>query len=67
MAAAEDLDLDAVRRLRREEYDQLVESGAFEGERVELVEGMVMTTAPHGPEHAGTIDRGQRGHSGSDR
>lgn len=56
MSAAEDLDLGAVRRLRRQEYDQLVEAGAFEGERVELVEGMVMTMAPHGPEHAGTID-----------
>lgn len=44
------------RPLRRAEYDQLVASGAFEGERVELLDGQVtQMPPPHGPEHDGTI------------
>lgn len=61
MGAAEELPhtswtASGIRKLRRVEYDQLVSAGAFEGERVELLEGMVIEMAPHGPEHAGTID-----------
>lgn len=48
--------LPAVRPLKRVEYDRLVASGAFEAERVELIDGMVMTMPPHGPEHDGTIE-----------
>lgn len=45
------------RPLKRVEYDQLVASGAFERERVELLDGMVMQMPPpHGPEHDGTIE-----------
>ncbi|MBZ0116336.1 MAG: Uma2 family endonuclease [Sandaracinaceae bacterium] len=48
--------LAGVRPLRRVEYDRLVSAGAFEGERVELLDGQVMRMPPHGPEHDGTID-----------
>jgi Uma2 family endonuclease len=47
----------AIRPLKRVEYDRLVASGAFENERVELLDGMVMhMPPPHGPEHDGTIE-----------
>jgi len=46
----------AIRPLKRVEYDQLVAAGAFEHERVELLDGMVIRMPPpHGPEHHGTI------------
>ncbi len=37
-----------VRPLRRNEYDQLVESGAFVGERLELIEGRLVRGTPQG-------------------
>lgn len=45
-----------LRRLKRSEYDTLVSSGAFVGERVELLDGLVIHMGPHGPEHDGTLD-----------
>jgi Uma2 family endonuclease len=50
------LDASDVRPLRRVEYDRLVELGAFETERVELIEGLIVRMSPHGPKHDGTID-----------
>lgn len=45
-----------IRPLKRAEYDRLVAAGAFEGERVELLDGQVTRMPPpHGPEHDGTI------------
>lgn len=41
----------AMRRLRRVEYDALVEQGAFERERVELVFGQVVAMSPVDPSH----------------
>lgn len=41
-----------VRPLRRSEYDRLVEAGAFENERVELVRGILLAMSPQGPGHA---------------
>lgn len=46
------IDRTLVRPLRREEYDRLVESGAFENERVELVNGLILSMSPQKPEHA---------------
>ncbi len=46
----------AIRPLKRVEYERLVATGAFEHERVELLDGMVMQMPPHGPEHDGTIE-----------
>ncbi|MCC7534572.1 MAG: Uma2 family endonuclease [Deltaproteobacteria bacterium] len=46
-----------IRRLRRTDYDRLIESGAFDHERVELVRGVIVEMAPHGPIHAALIQR----------
>ena len=40
------------RPLRRVEYDQLVDAGAFEGEHLELIEGKLVLMSPEGPRHA---------------
>lgn len=45
-----------VRGLRRSEYDQLVATGAFQDERVELLDGVILRMSPHGPLHDGTLD-----------
>lgn len=52
-----DLEPDRVRPLMRVEYDWLVESGAFEDERVELLEGMLVTMTPQNAAHAHTVQR----------
>ena len=46
-----------VRRLRRAEYDRLVEEGAFADERVELIRGVIIRMPPQGPTHTSPIDR----------
>ena len=38
-----------LRPLRRIEYERLLEAGAFAGERIELLFGMLVTRAPAGP------------------
>lgn len=43
---------DKVRPLKRSEYDQLVELGVFEGERIELLRGVLVERAPQGSRHA---------------
>jgi len=43
------------RPLRREEYDRLVALGVFDDERVELLEGVIVTMSPNNPEHASPI------------
>ena len=45
------------RKLRRAEYEKLIAMGAFEGERVELLHGVVVNMSPSEPEHASPIDR----------
>ena len=45
-----------IRRLRREEYDQLVEAGAFRAERLELIRGVIVRMSPQGAPHAGPIE-----------
>ena len=47
----------AVRRLRRQEYDQLVDLGVFDRERVELIRGVIVRMSPQGAPHAGPIQR----------
>ena len=46
-----------VRPLRRSEYDQLVELGAFHDERVELLRGVLVEMTPQDPAHALVISR----------
>src|SRR4051812_32574654 len=41
-----------VRGLRRVEYDALVEQGAFEDERVELLRGVLVEMSPQGEPHS---------------
>lgn len=44
-----------IRPLRRDEYDQLVLAGAFEDERIELLDGVLVQMSPEGTEHAWII------------
>jgi Uma2 family endonuclease len=44
------------RPLRRAEYETLVGVGAFEGEHVELVRGVVLSMSPIDPPHAKSVD-----------
>lgn len=48
---------DAPRPLRRAEYERLAELGVFEGERVELIDGVVVQMSPHGPSHDSAVSR----------
>jgi len=58
MATAEETFAGArVRHLRREEYEKLVELGAFADERVELLFGRIVEMPPQGPPHDDTVAR----------
>jgi hypothetical protein len=46
-----------IRPLLRSEYDKLVELGAFEDERIELLEGALVEMTPIGPPHSATVDK----------
>jgi len=46
-----------VRPLRRVEYDQLVALGAFQNERIELLEGALVQMSPIGPPHDSTVQK----------
>ena len=43
------------RPLKRDEYDRLVALGVFEGERVELLHGMLVAMSPQDPGHTSPI------------
>ena len=49
--------LPRVRRFKRIEYDRLVELGMFDGERLELLDGLLLVREPQGSRHSGTIRR----------
>jgi Uma2 family endonuclease len=57
MLGPEDIMPETFRGLRRRDYAQLVASGAFEDERVELLYGTVVRMSPHGPEHDAPLER----------
>ena len=44
-------------RLSRREYDRLVSAGAFEGQRLELLRGLLVRMSPQEPLHADTVFR----------
>ncbi len=48
---------EVIRPLRRVEYDQLVSLGAFQNERIELLEGVLVAMSPIGAPHSATVDR----------
>jgi Uma2 family endonuclease len=52
-----DLEPERVRPLLRAEYERLVESGAFAGERVELLDGVLVTMTPQDAPHAYVVER----------
>jgi Uma2 family endonuclease len=57
MVNVADVAPERIRPLLRTEYDRLVESGAFENERVELLEGMLVTMTPQDAGHAHSVQR----------
>lgn len=57
MALPDAVEPDRVRRLRRSEYDRLVELGCFGDERVELIRGVIVTMSPQGTRHAWCVRR----------
>ena len=46
-----------IRPLRRVEYDKLVALGVFEGERIELIDGVLLQMSPIGPDPRGRVSR----------
>ncbi|HET7545612.1 MAG TPA: Uma2 family endonuclease [Polyangiaceae bacterium] len=48
---------EVIRPLRRVEYDQLVALGAFQDERIELLEGELVAMSPIGAPHSSTVQR----------
>lgn len=51
------LGVEEVRPLKRKEYDRLVELGAFEDEKIELLRGMLVPMSPQDYEHGDIITR----------
>lgn len=47
--------LESRRPLRRREYDHLVQLGAFDDERLELIDGVLVAMSPQGAEHADLV------------
>jgi len=43
------------RRFRRVEYDRMVELGMFDGERLELLDGLLVVREPQGSPHASSV------------
>ena len=56
MLSETELAPDRLRPLSRQEYDRLVELGAFEDERVELLMGALVEMSPQGTPHSWAID-----------
>jgi Uma2 family endonuclease len=49
--------LQPFRPLRRVEYDKLIELGAFQNERIELLEGLLVPMNPIGPPHSSAVQK----------
>lgn len=52
-----EIEPDRLRRLTRAEYHRLGETGVWNGERVELLRGLVVQMSPPDPRHDETIER----------
>src|SRR5262245_2228621 len=57
VAVTELLERRPLRPMRRAEYDQLVRSGVLEGEKVELLRGVMVEMSPTGNDHAFAVSR----------
>src|SRR6478736_7467433 len=55
--AANTATAEVIRPLRRVEYDQLVALGAFEGEKIELLDGEMVAMSPIGTLHSSAVQR----------
>lgn len=44
-----------IRRLKRSEYERLAELGAFDNEKVELLDGIIFEMSPQGVEHSDLV------------
>jgi Uma2 family endonuclease len=49
------VELSELHRLSRDEFQQLVDSGALEDVRVELIDGLLVDMSPPSPEHDAVI------------
>ena len=49
--------LQPFRPLKRVEYDKLIELGEFQGEHIELLEGLLVPMSPIGPPHTSCVQR----------
>lgn len=56
MLPLEDIAPEQPRPLTRAEYERLVALGMFDGERIELLEGVIVRMSPHGPEHDSALE-----------
>ena len=45
------------RLFSRDEFQQMIDSGLFAGEKVELLDGAVITMSPQNTPHAATVNR----------
>ncbi len=48
---------EAIRPLRRVEYEKLIELGVFVDEKIELLDGALVPMSPIGPPHSATVQR----------
>jgi len=51
------LDPERIRRIRRREYERMVEMGMFVDERIELLHGVLVEMSPQGTRHAEAVAR----------
>src|SRR3954447_21295691 len=56
MAATEHLGVEALLPLSLENYHRLVEAGGFDGERVELLDGLLVHMSPKSERHEATVE-----------
>lgn len=47
----------SLRRLTRAEYERMTDAGMFQGERLELLQGMIFRMSPQNARHAAAIER----------
>jgi Uma2 family endonuclease len=48
---------EVIRPLRRVEYDQLIQLGAFEDEKIELLDGELVAMSPIGTKHSAAVEK----------
>jgi hypothetical protein len=64
--ASSSIEPELVRSIKRSEYDQMVELGLFQDERVELLRGVLVKTSPQLAPHASTVQKLNELHTSPD-